>query len=134
MKWNHLLKPGRPKKAYDENGRVIAPDNQGVYRIIDSEGKHRYHGKATHLNLRIKDHETDGLIRTDDNVYFQEVNRLVTDHQLSMIEKEKIEKHKPYMNKSVGGEGRPSKRGKEAGERNVSNFLNFLHFFISFDK
>lgn len=98
---------GRPKKVdYDGSGSI--PHSPGEYRIRDAEKNIKYVGETNDLGRRAREHKKTGKFGKDSTLEYMVANDWTTSADRRRHERRSIEKHKPYMNKSKGGEGRPA--------------------------
>lgn len=112
-----IYKPGHPKKYNPTTGEgQIPPAKPGEYRICDEEGKIVYIGETNDLNRRMKQHIYSGKLKMDQVLImgytfeYKEADGRATSKTRRKHEQEKIKQHKPKLNKSKGGEGRPAKK------------------------
>ncbi len=94
--------PGRPRRNAE------APAEPGLYRILHSDGTHKYHGETNDLHRRKRTHIRTGMLDPSlgEVFEFKTAHRDSTAEQRREVERRKIEKHKPTHTKSRGGEGR----------------------------
>ncbi len=101
-------RPGRPKKIKDPmNERT--PHSPGEYRITYEDGQ-QYIGQTCDLNRRQYQHVRSGKIREGSTFEYKEADRRFSSRSLAEHERQKIRQHNPSLNRSRGGEGRPSKK------------------------
>ncbi len=92
------------QETFKEKIAPILPEEAGVYRFIDSEGKVLYVGKAKNLRKRVtsyfvKSHQQSGrirlLVKKADNILFTVVD---SEHDALLLENSFIKKHQPRYN------------------------------------
>jgi len=97
---------GRPKKVnYD--GTKGVPHQPGEYRIRDEEQHIAYIGETNDLQRRAKEHQKSGKFGEHSTFEFKVANESSSEGRREH-ERRSIKKHNPYLNKSIGGEGRPA--------------------------
>jgi len=82
------------------------PAKPGIYHIKDKKGNSKYIGDSGDLKRRIKEHKKSGKIAPGDTVSHKTAKPGSSVNDRRSTEQAKIKKHKPYTNKSKGGEGR----------------------------
>jgi predicted GIY-YIG superfamily endonuclease len=87
------------------------PALPGEYRIC-RDNEILYIGETNNLRRRINEHRQSGKLPADDDSYvrFMVADKRSSSRTRRMHEQQKIEQHKPSLNKSAGGEGRIAKR------------------------
>jgi len=106
-----IYKRGRPKKWNPFEGKGSKPPKEpGEYRIRDKEGKLKYIGETNDLLRRSKEHTKKGKLAELGGGTFEWMQASASSDSSSRREHERrsIKKHKPVLNKSIGGEGRPA--------------------------
>lgn len=109
---------GRPKKVWFD-GTAAIPRSPGEYRIRDKEQKISYIGETNNLWRRAGEHKRSGKFGFDNSFEFKVANDGYSSADRRVHERRSIGKHGPYLNKSIGGEGRPAKEyfaSADAGE------------------
>lgn len=107
-----IYQAGRPFK-YNPAVRnsKLPPPSSGEYRIRDSSGSILYVGETCNLARRIKEHQRSGKLPCDGSRFAEYM--LADCHSTSSDrrghERHSIHKHRPLLNRSRGGEGRPAK-------------------------
>ncbi len=108
-----IYKSGRPTKYRpEENKGTKPPHSPGEYRIRDEEGNPKYIGETNDLDRRMNEHIRSGKLGPKDSFEYQRADGRSTSITRREHEREKIEKHSPYMNRSHGGEGRIANKKK----------------------
>ena len=108
-----IYKPGRPNKYNPTSGAGQKPPAKpGEYRIRDDSGKITYIGETNDLARRTGEHIRSGKLPSGGNenstIEYKVADGRSTSNTRREHEREKIEQHKPTLNKSGGGEGRPA--------------------------
>ncbi|WP_300712176.1 GIY-YIG nuclease family protein [uncultured Brachyspira sp.] len=108
-----IYNSGRPKKYNPaiKKGK-IPPCEAGEYRIRDDEKNIDYIGETNNLKRRMQEHIRSGKLKINYTFEYQIADESSTSQTRREHEKEKIEQHKPALNKSKGGEGRPANKKK----------------------
>lgn len=106
-------KPGRPNKFNPTTGAGKKPPAKpGEYRIRDAEGNLAYIGETNNLARRTGEHIRSGKLPTGESgagtIEYQVADGRSTSNTRRIHERQKIAQHKPPLNKSRGGEGRPA--------------------------
>lgn len=102
-----IYNSGRPKKYNPTTGKgEMPPSEAGEYRIRDDEGNIVYIGETDNLKRRMQEHIRSGKLKTNYTFEYQIADKNVTARTRREHEKEKIEQHKPALNKVKGGGGR----------------------------
>lgn len=92
------------QETFKEKIAPVLPEDAGVYRFMDSDGKVLYVGKAKNLRKRVtsyfvKSHQQSGrirlLIKKADNILFTVVD---SEHDALLLENSFIKKHQPRYN------------------------------------
>jgi len=96
---------GCSSKSSAPSKSAPAPKTPGVYNVLDKDGKSKYVGESVDMKKRTQDHKRSGKFEEGDKANYIEMPGSTSDERRQR-EKEEIEKNKPYMNKSKGGEGR----------------------------
>ncbi len=105
-----LYSSGRPRKCRpSENSGTKPPTKPGEYRIRDNDNVVKYVGETNNLYRRMKEHVRSGKCATGNTFEYKVADGRSTSRTRRAHEQQKIRQHKPYANKSVGGEGRPAK-------------------------
>lgn len=102
---------GRPKRWNPFTGEgSTPPDAPGEYRLRDRSGKITYVGETNNLRRRLKEHKSKGKIKQlgEGTVDWMRASDSSDSASRREHERRSIRKHKPSMNKSRGGEGRPA--------------------------
>lgn len=108
-----IYKPGRPTK-YDPTTGIgkRPPSAAGEYRIRDEKGTIVYIGETNNLNRRMGEHIRSGKLTTGADSHSTIEYKVASANSTSATrrahEQQKIAQHKPALNKSRGGEGRPA--------------------------
>ena len=106
-----VYKSGRPNK-YAPNAKKgkEPPSEPGEYRIrIESEIA--YIGTSANMKNRMNAHVKSGKIANESDTFeWKQADKRYSDQSRKEHEKKKITQHKPLLNKSSGGEGRPPKK------------------------
>ncbi len=110
-----IYKPGRPAKYNPETKQGSCPPKAaGEYRIRDREGKITYVGETGNLYVRMGQHQRKGKLSNGQNAggtfEWKQADGRSSSTTRRVHERAKIAQHKPAMNGSRGGEGRPCKR------------------------
>lgn len=106
-----IYNPGRPKKFNPTTGAGDKPPAKpGEYRIRNEEGEIMYVGETNNLARRTGEHIRSGKLPSGGNCN-STIEYMVADGRSTSAtrrehERQKIEQHKPPLNKSRGGEGR----------------------------
>ena len=108
-----IYKPGRPNKYNPTSGTGQKPPAKpGEYRIRDSSGSIAYIGETNNLARRTGEHIRSGKLPTGagntGTIEYKVADGRSTSNTRRDHERTKIEQHKPPLNKSKGGEGRPA--------------------------
>lgn len=108
-------KPGRPFKYNPSTGEGNEPPQKpGEYRIRNGEGKIDYIGETNNLARRMGEHIRSGKLPVGDSckstIEYKVADGRSTSRTRREHEQQKIAKHNPPKNKSIGGEGRPAGR------------------------
>ena len=108
-----IYKPGRPAKYNPTTGAGSKPPaSPGEYRIRNGEGDIVYIGETNNLNRRMGEHIQSGKLPTgsgaNSTIEYQVADGRSTSATRRAHEQQKIAQHKPALNKSRGGEGRPA--------------------------
>lgn len=102
---------GRPKRwnPFTNEGST-PPDAPGEYRVRDTSGKIAYVGETNNLRRRIKEHKSRGKLKElgEGTVDWMRASDSSDSSSRREHERRSIRKHKPRLNKSRGGEGRPA--------------------------
>lgn len=101
-----IFNRGRAKEYKKDEIDNIHPV-AGGYIIFDKERKYKYTGIAGDLQERAKEHRASGKFEDGDRIAPLMVKKGASYDDLRDWERRKIAKHKPYANKTKGGEGRP---------------------------
>ncbi len=108
-----VYKPGRPTKYNPTTGAGQKPPSKpGEYRIRNESGDIMYVGETNNLLRRTGEHIRSGKLPAGEDCN-STIEYKVADGRSSSAtrrehERQKIEQHKPPLNKSRGGEGRPA--------------------------
>lgn len=107
-----IHRPGRPKRFYpDEEKGNPPPDEPGLYRFgIPGEEKLEYIGESANLEKRLKQHLYSGKLKPGRFFDWKKSDKRSTSKTRRNEEKRQIEKNKPTLNKSKGGEGPKGKK------------------------
>ena len=110
-----IYKPGRPNKYDPTTGfGQKPPAKPGEYRIRNTSGSIIYVGETNNLARRTGEHIRSGRLSTgvsnNSTIEYKVADGRSTSRTRREHERQKIEQHKPVLNKSKGGEGRPSGR------------------------
>lgn len=106
-----VYKPGRPIKYNPTTGAGQKPPSKpGEYRIRNGSGNIMYVGETNDLARRTGEHIRSGKLPSGEGCS-STIEYKVADGRSSSAtrrehERQKIEQHKPPLNKSRGGEGR----------------------------
>ena len=108
-----IYKPGRPAKYNPTTGVGSKPPaSPGEYRIRNGEGDIVYIGETNNLNRRMGEHIRSGKLPTgsgsNSTIEYKVADASSTSATRRAHEQQKIAQHKPTLNKSRGGEGRPA--------------------------
>lgn len=108
-----IYKPGRPSKYNPSTGvGQKPPAKAGEYRIRNAEGQIGYIGETNNLARRTQEHIRSGKLPTGEGcgstIEYKVADGRSTSHTRRLHEQQKIAKHQPSQNKSIGGEGRPA--------------------------
>ena len=109
-----IYKRGRPPKV-DTNELFHLPEKPGEYRWRDKDKNIAYIGETNNIKRRNKQHKKTGRLDDDYSIEYMIADGRSTSKTRRKHEKNSIEKHQPYLNKSTGGEGRPAMRRKNHG-------------------
>lgn len=102
---------GRPAKYRPADGKGTQPPAvPGEYRIRNSAGDLTYIGETNNLKRRMQEHIRSGKLTADGSIEFQTADGRSTSRTRREHERQKIEEHRPPLNRSHGGEGRPAGR------------------------
>lgn len=104
-----IYKPGRPNKynPTTKSGKR-PPDQAGEYRIRDSSGTITYIGETCNLKRRMEEHMRSGKLSQGSTLEYKVADGRSSSNTRRQHEQEKIKQHKPTLNRSKGGEGRPA--------------------------
>ena len=108
-----IYKPGRPTK-YDPSTGIGTrpPASSGEYRIRDDRGQIVYIGETNNLQRRTNEHIRSGKMVTGSGPHSTIEYKVASADSTSATrrahEQQKIAQHKPALNRSRGGEGRPA--------------------------
>ncbi|MCR5520943.1 MAG: GIY-YIG nuclease family protein [Lachnospiraceae bacterium] len=110
-----IYKPGRPAKYTPETGQGKCPPRApGEYRIRNKDGILTYVGETGNLYVRLEQHQRYGKLSNGQNAggsfEWKQADRRSSSATRRVHERAKIAQHKPPMNGSCGGEGRPCKK------------------------
>lgn len=105
-----IYSSGRPKKIYVSDGLGQLPHAAGEYRHRDAEGNITYIGETNDIKRRSQQHLRSGKLQENYSVEYKVADGRSTSKTRRIHEQEKIKKHNPILNKSVGGEGRTARR------------------------
>ena len=108
-----IYKRGRSKEYDPFDKKSKMPKSPGEYRVIGGDSKNKkikYIGETNDLRRRTGEHRRSGKIQLGDKVAIKIADGRSTSKTRRRHEKEKILKHKPFGNKSIGGEGRKANR------------------------
>lgn len=110
-----LYKPGRPNKYNPTTGiGKKPPAKPGEYRIRDSGGSIAYIGETNNLARRTGEHIRSGKLSVGPekagSIEYKIADGRSTSNTRREHERLKIAQHRPPMNQSKGGEGRPAKK------------------------
>lgn len=115
-----IYKKGRPSKSgYDDTKGI--PKKPGEYRIKDKDDNFAYIGETNNLRRRVREHKRTGKFQEGETVDYMVADGRSTSRTRRAHEQRSIEKHAPYRNKSVGGEGRVA--GGRTKSEKVEDFL-----------
>ena len=106
-------KKGRPFKYRPSTKEGTKPPHKaGEYRIRDDDGNIVYIGETNDLARRTNEHIRSGKLpqNSKSTIEFKIADGRSSSHTRRQHEQEKIKQHHPSLNKSRGGEGRPSKK------------------------
>ena len=106
-------KPGRPNKYNPTTGTGQKPPAKpGEYRIRDASGAITYIGETKDLKRRIGEHKRSGKLATGaagaGTIEYKIADGRSTSRTRREHERQKIAQHRPPLNRSRGGEGRPA--------------------------
>lgn len=105
-----MYKPGRPFKYDPNTGAGVKPQPKpGEYRIRDSGGSIIYIGETVSLPRRMDEHRRSGRFDGGGTFEYKTADGRSSSRTRREHERVKIQKHKPILNKSGGGEGRIAK-------------------------
>lgn len=110
-----IYTPGRPNK-YNPSSDVghRPPAKPGEYRIRDNSGVITYIGETNNLARRTNEHIRSGKLPIGNGCHSTIEYKVADGRSSSNTRREhermKIHQHKPPLNKSQGGEGRPAGR------------------------
>lgn len=108
-----IYKPGRPVKfnPTTKTGHV-PPASPGEYRIRDAGGGIRYIGESNNLHRRTFEHIRNGKLQVGGEnactIEYKVADGRSTSYTRRIHEQQKIAQHRPPLNRSKGGEGRPA--------------------------
>lgn len=110
-----VYKPGRPNKYNPITGEGQKPPAKpGEYRICNIDGSIVYIGETNNLARRTDEHIRNGKLSTDQVgrgfIEYKVADGRSTSNTRREHERQKIAQHKPPLNKSRGGEGRPARK------------------------
>lgn len=107
----NMYKPGRAHK-YNPSTEcgTKPPAKPGEYWIRDQCGNRIYQGETCCLPRRMREHIKTGKLPVGGTIEYKVADGRSTSRTRRMHEQMKIAQHKPLLNKSVGGEGRPAGR------------------------
>ena len=108
-----IYKVGRPTKYTPATNKGTPPPNRpGEYRITTPDRGIVYVGETNNLNRRMREHANKGKLSNCPNGSFEykTADGRSTSVTRRKHERDKIEKHKPALNNSSGGEGRKASR------------------------
>lgn len=115
-----IYKKGRPSKSGYDDTRDI-PKKPGEYRIKDKDDNFAYIGETNNLRRRVGEHKRSGKFLEGESVDYMVADGRSTSKTRRAHEQRSIEKHAPYRNKSVGGEGRVA--GSRTKSEKVEDFF-----------
>lgn len=106
-------KSGRPNKYNPTTGTGKKPPAKpGEYRIRNASGSIAYIGETNNLARRTNEHIRSGKLSTGQagagSIEYKIADGRSTSSTRREHERQKIAQHKPPLNKSKGGEGRPA--------------------------
>ena len=102
-----IYKPGRPLKYNPGIGTGQKPPAKpGEYRLRDSNGNIAYVGETNNIARRMGEHLRSGRLTC--TIEYKVADSRSTSSTRREHERMKIKQHKPPLNKSIGGEGRPA--------------------------
>ena len=108
-----IYKPGRPTVYAPFAGSGTRPPKApGEYRIYASDGRIAYVGETNNLDRRISEHCRSGKLDPAERptVAYKVADGRSTSATRREHERQKIKQHRPALNRSRGGEGRPAGR------------------------
>lgn len=108
-----IYKAGRPHKYSPSSGTGQKPPARpGEYRIRDGSGTITYVGETNDLARRTGEHIRSGKLPVGpgcrSTIEYMVADGRSTSRTRREHEQRSIEKHRPPLNKSKGGEGRPA--------------------------
>jgi excinuclease UvrABC nuclease subunit len=110
-----IYKPGRPFKYDPNTGNGHEPPKKpGEYRIRYNSGDIVYIGETCNLYRRMKEHMHKNKLPVGgdfkSSIEYKVADGRSTSSTRREHEQQKIKQHKPLLNRSKGGEGRPAGR------------------------
>ena len=110
-----IYKSGRPKRYRGKPDEQL-PRLPGEYRIRDALGKVIYVGETCNIARRIYEHTRCGKfdLNKGHTLDYMLADGRSTSSTRRKHEQAKIDKYKPELNRSIGGEGRPAKKKRNS--------------------
>ena len=106
-----IYSSGRPMKYNPTTGAGTKPPARpGEYRIRDAYGSMLYIGETDNLARRTAEHIRSGKLPSYGTIEYQLADGRSTSRTRREHERSKIAQHRPPLNRSGGGEGRPAGR------------------------
>ena len=81
------------------------PKSTGVYHIQTSGGNVKYVGVSNNLQRRLQQHIAGDKFKKNNTFVYGKAKPNISAKTLGRTEKQHIAKHKPYLNKTKGGNG-----------------------------
>lgn len=108
-----IYSSGRPKKIRVSDGLDKLPHAAGEYRLRDANGVITYIGETNDIKRRSQQHLRSGKLQKNYSVEYKVADGRSTSRTRRIHEQEKIKKHNPILNKSIGGEGRIARKNNK---------------------
>ena len=106
-----IYNSGRPFKFNPFTGTGSKPPSRpGEYRMRDAKGIIAYIGETNNIKRRMREHMKSGKLKPGYTLEFKLADRRSSSRTRRAHEQAKIAQHSPFLNRSIGGEGRIAKK------------------------